>query len=187
MNAGIGDTVRRKEDARLLTGSGCYSDDVNLEGQVYAAMVRAPHAHALIRSIDTAAARAMPGVLAVLTGKDALVDGLTRIPHLAAPGNPPDVVLHNRDGSPVPAAPHYVLPADRVRHVGTAVAFVIAETIAAAKDAAEKVAVVYAPLPAVTTATAAVESAAPRLYDDLPNIMIDAEVGDAAAAADAFA
>ena len=187
MNAGIGDTVRRKEDARLLTGRGCYSDDVNLEGQVYAAMVRAPHAHALIRSIDTTAARAMPGVLAVLTGKDALADGLTRIPHLTAPGNPPDVVLHNRDGSPVPAAPHHVLPADRVRHVGTAVAFVIAETIAAAKDAAEKVAVDYEPLPAVTEATAAVEDGAPRLYDDLPNIMIDAEVGDAAAAADAFA
>jgi aerobic carbon-monoxide dehydrogenase large subunit len=187
MNAGIGDTVRRKEDARLLTGRGCYSDDVNLEGQVYAATVRTPHAHALIRSIDTTAARAMPGVLAVLTGKDALADGLTRIPHLAAAGGPPDIVLHNRDGSPVPAAPHFVLPADRVRHVGTAVAFVIAETIAAAKDAAEKVAVVYDLLPAVTTATAAAESGAPRLYDDLPNIMIDAEVGDAATAADVFA
>ena len=96
-------------------------------------------------------------------------------------------MLHNRDGSPVPAAPHHVLPTDRVRHVGTAVAFVIAETIAAAKDAAEKVVVDYEPLPAVTEATAAVDAGAPRLYDDLPNIMIDAEVGDAAATADAFA
>ncbi|MGO8924408.1 MAG: xanthine dehydrogenase family protein molybdopterin-binding subunit [Xanthobacteraceae bacterium] len=187
MQAGIGDTVRRKEDLRLLTGRGCYSDDVNLPGQAYAAMVRAPHAHALIRSIDAAAARAMPGVLAVLTGTDALADGLTRIPHLAAPGTPPDVVLHNRDGSPVPVAPHHVLPVDRVRHVGTAVAVVIAETVAAAKDAAEKIAVDYAPLPAVTEATTAVATAAPRLYDDLPNVMIDAEVGDAAATADAFA
>jgi aerobic carbon-monoxide dehydrogenase large subunit len=187
MRAGIGDSVRRKEDLRLLTGRGCYSDDFNFPGQVYGAAVRAPHAHALIRSIDAEAARAMPGVLAVLTGKDAVADGLTRIPHLAAAGNPPDIVLKNRDGSPVPVAPHYVLPTDRVRHVGAAVAFVIAETITAAKDAAEKVVVEYQPLPAVTTATAAVKDIAPRLYDDLPNVMIDAEVGDANATDQAFA
>jgi aerobic carbon-monoxide dehydrogenase large subunit len=187
MNAGIGSTVRRKEDARLVTGRGNYSDDVNLPGQAYAAVVRSPHAHARIGSIDVAAARAMPGVLAVLTGKDAAADGLSRIPHLAAPGNPPDIVLANRDGSPVPAAPHHVLATDRVRHVGAAVAFVIAETIAAAKDAAEKVAVDYAPLPAVTDAKAAVAPGAPRLYDNLPNIMIDAEVGNAKATDEAFA
>src|SRR5580658_10211327 len=187
MRAGIGDAARRKEDARLVTGRGCYSDDFNFPGQAYAAVVRSPHAHAHIRAIDVEAARAMPGVLAVLTGADAVADGLTRIPHLAAPGNPPDIVLHNRDGSPVPAAPHHVLPTDRVRHVGTAVAFVVAETIAAAKDAAEKVVVDYEPLPAVIDATAAVEKNAPRLYDDLPNIMIDAEVGDAKATDAAFA
>jgi len=187
MSAGIGDTVRRKEDLRLLTGRGCYTDDVNLPGQVFAAMVRSPHAHARIRGIDVAAARAMPGVLAVLTGADARADGLARIPHLTAAGTPPDIVLTNRDGSPVPAAPHHVLPTDRVRHVGTAVAFVIADSIAAAKDAAEQVRVDYELLPTVTEATAAVELSAPRLYDDLPNIMIDAEVGDAAATADAFA
>jgi carbon-monoxide dehydrogenase large subunit len=187
MPAGIGDTVRRKEDLRLLTGRGCYTDDVNLPGQVFAAMVRSAHAHALIGAIDVTAARAMPGVLAVLTGEDARADGLARIPHLTAAGTPPDIVLTNRDGSPVPAAPHHVLPTDRVRHVGTAVAFVIAETIAAAKDAAEKVHVDYEPLPAVIDATAAVAPGAPRLYDDLPNIMIDAEVGDAAATAEAFA
>ncbi len=87
----------------------------------------------------------------------------------------------------MPAAPHFVLPADRVRHVGTAVAFVIAETVAQAKDAAEKVVVDYEPLPAVIDAKAAVDTGAPRLYDDLPNIMIDAEVGDAAATDAAFA
>jgi carbon-monoxide dehydrogenase large subunit len=187
MNAGIGQTVRRKEDARLVTGRGNYSDDVNLPGQAYGAAVRSPHAHARIRSIDVAAARAMPGVLAVLTGQDALADGLTRIPHLAAAGTPPDIVLHNRDGSPVPVAPHFVLATDRVRHVGAAVAFVIAETIAQAKDAAEMVVVDYQPLPAVIDATAAVAKDAPRLYDDLPNIMIDAEVGDAKATDAAFA
>ena len=187
MSAGIGATVRRKEDLRLVTGRGTYSDDFNFPGQAYAAMVRSPYAHARIRSIDTAQARAMPGVLAVLTGQDALADGLKRIPHLAAPGTPPDIVLHNRDGSPVPAAPHHVLPADRVRHVGTAVAFVIAETIAQAKDAGEKVVVDYEPLPAVTQGIASLAKDAPRLYDDLPNLMIDAEVGDAAAADAAFA
>jgi len=187
MNAGIGQTVRRKEDARLVTGRGNYSDDVNLPGQAYGAAVRSPHAHALIRSVDVTAARAMPGVLAVLTGQDALADGLKRIPHLAAAGTPPDIVLTNRDGSPVPVAPHHVLATDRVRHVGAAVAFVIAGTVAQAKDAAEKVVVDYAPLPAVIDATAAVEKNAPRLYDDLPNIMIDAEVGDAKATDAAFA
>ncbi len=187
MQAGIGDTVRRKEDLRLVAGRGCYSDDFNLPGQAYAAMVRSPHAHALIRSIDVAAARDMPGVLAILTGHDALADGLKRIPHLAAPGTPPDIVLKNRDGSPVPAAPHHVLPTDRVRHVGSAVALVIAETIAQAKDAAEKIVVSYEPLPVVTEGRASVASDAPRLYADLPNIMIDAEVGDAAATDAAFA
>ena len=187
MSAGIGATVRRKEDLRLITGRGCYSDDFNFPGQAYASMVRSPHAHARIRAIDTAEARAMPGVLAVLTGQDALADGLKRIPHLAAPGTPPDIVLHNRDGSPVPVAPHHVLPADRVRHVGAAVAFVIAESIAQAKDAAEKVVVDYEPLPAVTQGKASVAKDAPRLYDDLPNVMIDAEVGDAAAVDAAFA
>ena len=187
MLAGIGDTVRRKEDSRLLTGRGCYSDDINLPGQAYAAALRAPHAHALLRAIDLEAARAMPGVLAVLTGADARADGLKPIPHPPTAGTPPDIVLKNRDGSAVPVAPHPVLPTDRVRHVGTAVAFVIAESVVAAKDAAERIVVDYEPMPAVTTATAGVESAAPRLYDDLRNVMIDAEVGDAAAVAEAFA
>ena len=187
MQTKIGDAVRRKEDLRLVTGRGCYSDDFNFPGQAYGAALRSPHAHALIRSIDTLAARTMPGVLAVLTGEDVRADGLKVIPHLAAPGTPPDIVLHNTDGSPVPVAPHPVLPIDRVRHVGTAVAFVIAETVAQAKDAAERIVVDYEPLPAVTEATAAVEPGAPRLYDDIPNVVIDAEVGDAAAVDQAFA
>jgi aerobic carbon-monoxide dehydrogenase large subunit len=187
MHAGIGDAVRRKEDARLLTGRGCYSDDVNLPDQAYAAAVRAPHAHALIRAINVEAARAVPGVLAVLTGADARTDGLKPIPHPTAAGSPPDIVLKNRDGSAVSAGPHPVLPTDRVRYVGTAVAFVIAETQTAAKDAAERVAVAYEPLPVVTEATAAIQHDAPQLYDDVPNLVIDAEVGDAAATTNAFA
>ncbi len=186
MHAGIGDTVRRKEDSRLLTGRGCYSDDFNLPGQAYGAAVRAPHGHALIRSIDVTEARAMPGVLAVLTGADALADGLKPIPHHANPGTPPDIVLKNRDGSPVLMAPHHVLPTDRVRFVGTAVAFVIAESVAQAKDAAEKVAVSYEPLPSEITATAAAEQDAPRFYDNVPNILIDADYGDGAKTTEAF-
>jgi carbon-monoxide dehydrogenase large subunit len=126
MSSGIGDFVRRKEDMRLLTGQGCYSDDFNFPDQAYGAAVRSPHGHALIRSIDVEAARAMPGVLAVLTGEDVRADGIKPIPHHANPGTPPDIVLKNRDGSAVPVAPHYVLPSDRVRYVGTSVAFVIA-------------------------------------------------------------
>jgi aerobic carbon-monoxide dehydrogenase large subunit len=187
MHAGIGDTVRRKEDSRLLTGRGCYSDDFNLPDQAYAAAARTPHGHAIIRSIDVSAARAMPGVLAVLTGADALADGLKPIPHHANPGTPPDIVLKNRDGSPVLIAPHHVLPADRVRCVGTAVAFVIAESVPQAKDAAERIAVTYEPLPAEITATAAAEESAPRFYDDVPNILIDADFGNAAKTAEAFA
>ena len=172
MHAKIGDAVRRKEDARLVTGRGCYSDDIIFD-QAYAAVLRAPHAHALIRAIDVEAARAMPGVLAVLTGNDAHADGLKPIPHPGAPGTAPDIVLKNRDGSAVPVAPHPVLPTDQVRHVGTAVAFVIAETIATAKDAAERIVVDYDPLPVVIDATAAIENSAPQLFDDLPNIMIE--------------
>ena len=176
MQARIGDSVRRKEDLRLVTGRGCYSDDFNFLGQAYAATLRAPHAHALIRGIDTMPARRMPGVIAVLTGEDARADGLNAIPHPAAPGTPPDIVLHNRDGSPVPVAPHHVLPTDRVHHIGTAVAFVIAETLAAAKDAAERIVVDYDVLPAVTDANAALAPGAPRLYDDIQNVVIDALV-----------
>jgi aerobic carbon-monoxide dehydrogenase large subunit len=187
MHAGIGDMVRRKEDRRLLAGRGCYSDDFSLPDQAYGAVVRAPRAHALIRSIDADAARRMSGVLAVLTGAEARADGLNRIPHHANPGAAPDIVLKNRDGSVVPLAPHHVLPTDRVRYVGTAVAFVIAESVAAAKDAAEAVVVDYEPLPSEILATAAAESTAPQLYEDVPNLVIDSDVGDSAAVADAFA
>jgi aerobic carbon-monoxide dehydrogenase large subunit len=99
----------------------------------------------------------------------------------------PDIVLKNRDGSVVPVAPQHVLPTDRVRYVGAAVAFVIAESVAAAKDAAEAVVVDYEPLPLKILATAAAESNAPRLYEDVPNLVIDSDVGDSAAVAAAFA
>jgi carbon-monoxide dehydrogenase large subunit len=187
MSEGIGQALRRKEDRRLVTGAGRFSDDVNMPGQVYAHMVRSPHAHARIRAIEATRALALPGVIAVLTGKDAAADGLMPIPHHPTPGSPPDILLKNRDGSPHPIAPHAPLPADRARFVGEPVAMVVAETVHAAMDAAERVEVHYEPLPSVASARSAVEAGAPALYDDFANLCIDADAGDLAATAEAFA
>ena len=185
---GIGQPVRRREDLRLLTGQGRYSDDFNVPGQAFAVMVRSPHAHTLIRSIDAAAASSAPGVLAVLTGHDLLADGLRPIPHAVRMGSPADIRLENKDGSEPFIPLHFPMTADEVRHVGEIVAMVIATSIAAAKDAAELVIVDYAPLPAVTHSRAAVEHAAARVRaDSATNVSLDAEVGDARATDAAFA
>src|SRR5262245_13610101 len=146
--AAIGAPVVRKEDAELLTGQGRFSDDVNLPGQAYAVMVRSPHAHARIRGIDGAAAMAVPGAIAVLTGMDAIKDGLKPIPHRPIIG-PPDVALGKRDASDKFLSPHRVLPSDKARFAGEAVAMVVADSLAAAKDAAERVAVGFVQLAAV--------------------------------------
>jgi carbon-monoxide dehydrogenase large subunit len=184
----IGKPLRRKEDLRLLTGRGRYSDDVNLPGQAYASVLRSPHAHARILTIDTAAARTMPGVLAVLTGADVNADGLTDIPHTPIPMKPPaDILLINRDGSAHGYAPQDLLPTDRVRYVGQQVAMVVAETLAQAKDAAERIVVEYEPLEPVVAATQAVAPSAPQLYDHVGNVCIDADVGDVEATKAAFA
>src|SRR3984957_18611753 len=114
-HAGIGSPVRRKEDARLLAGKGCYSDDVNLPNDAYAIMVRSPHAHARIRAIDATAAQAIPGVLAVLTGRDILADGVKPIPHKAFSYHPAEIPLRNKDDAPIFSARHYPLPVDRAR------------------------------------------------------------------------
>src|ERR1051325_9962706 len=103
---GIGRPVRRREDLRLLTGAGRYSDDVNLPGQAYAVMLRSPYAHAVIRRIDTEAALAAPGVLAVLTGEDGLIDGLRPMP-LTANSHPADIRIQNKDGSPTILPVHF--------------------------------------------------------------------------------
>src|SRR6266508_2820829 len=188
MTVSIGKALPRKEDLRLLTGGGTFSDDFHLPGLTYAIMLRSPHAHARIRAIDTQAARALPGVLAVLTGADAVADGLKPIPHHPTPLGPPaDIALKNRDGSAHGIAPHPILPTDRVRFVGDAVAMVVAESLPAAKDAAERVMIDYEPLQPVTATAAAAQSDAPRLYEHVSNICIDADVGDAAATAAAFA
>src|SRR5215831_11686104 len=183
----IGEPVRRREDLRLVTGQGCYTDDQNLPGQAYAAMVRSPHAHAIIRSIDGQKALAVPGVIAVLTGDDLRRDGLQPIPNKMFSWHPAEVPLINTDGSPPYHAPDFPLPVDRVLFVGEAVAMVVAETVAAAKDGAERVVVDYEPLLCVTRAVDAVAAGAPRLHADHSNVCIDAQLGDAAATAAAFA
>ena len=137
---GIGQPVRRREDPRLLTSRGEFSDDFNLKGQAYAYVLRSPNAHARIRHIAADAACAAPGVLAVLTGADYLADGLGSLPNNPVP---PDLPIKTQDGSPLFFPPDYPLAPDRVRHGGEGVALVIAETMVLAKDAAERIEVDY--------------------------------------------
>ena len=185
--AGMGQSVRRREDERFLTGRGRFGDDLSLSGQAVAWVLRSPHAHAEIAAIDTSAAM-IPGVLAVLTAADYLADGNRPMLPTPASQSPPDITLANTDGSQ-PVVPHQMpLGRDRVRFVGEAVALVVAETLAAAKDAAELVAVDYRPLPSVTTARAATGATAPLLWDGPgSNVTVDAMVGDGGATDAAFA
>jgi aerobic carbon-monoxide dehydrogenase large subunit len=184
----IGHPIRRKEDARLLTGRGRFSDDFNLEGQAHAAMVRSPHPHARILRVDAGAAKAMPGVLAVLTGADCRADGLKPIPHTPVPATKFDMKLTGPGGGPVFAGPHMLLPADKARHVGEAVAMVVAETQAQAMDAAEAVEVEYQELPFVTRSTEAIKPGAPLVWDEIPgNVPCDTMFGDKAKTDRAFA
>src|SRR6516164_8117893 len=138
--AGIGASVRRKEDFRFVTGKGQYTDDINRPGQAHIHFVRSPYAHARIKAIDAKAAAGLPGVLAVLTGADLAAD---KIGNLIC-----GWMIHSKDGSPMKMAPHPALANGKVCYVGDPVAVVIAETLAQARDAGEKIAVEYAVLPA---------------------------------------
>jgi aerobic carbon-monoxide dehydrogenase large subunit len=185
MKNGIGQPVRRKEDLRLVTGRGEFSDDINAPGQAHAVVLRSPHAHARIRSIDVKAALAMPGVLAVLTGRDYVADGHKSIPNGA---NPKDVPITNFDGRPVVQPPDFPLAVDKVRHTGEGVAFVVAETRPLAIEAAELVKIDYEPLPAVVDVVDAVKPDAPLIWDEAPgNVSADGGRGDKAAVDAAFA
>ena len=169
----VGQVVPREEDPRLLKGLGRFLDDVVLPQQSYAHVLRSPHAHARIRSIDSAAAAALPGVLAVLTGADYAGDGLGNVPC--------EVLRPRRDGSAMYHPPYAPLVTDRVRRVGDCVAIVVAETVTRAKDAAELIEVDYEPLPAVSSVAEAVESGAPLVWDDCPgNESWYMELGDRA-------
>jgi carbon-monoxide dehydrogenase large subunit len=174
----VGQSVPRKEDPMLLRGKGHYADDFSLTGQAYAVMVRSQIAHGIIRAIDTEAARKMPGVLGVYTGADLKSYGPLKCV----------VPFNNRDGSPMKKPLRPALPTDKVRYVGDPIAFVVAETLLAAKDAAEAVSVEIDSLPAVTSAEDAVAANAPQLYDDVPsNVALDYHYGDAEAVNAAFA
>jgi aerobic carbon-monoxide dehydrogenase large subunit len=170
---GIGQAVTRLEDGRLLRGRGRYHDDVRLPGQASMVVLRSIHAHARLRGIDAAEARAMPGVLAVFTGLD-LGDELGTMKMTLKRTRP--------DGSPMFAPPHRGLARDRVRYVGDPVALVVAETRAQAEDAAEHVRIDYEPLPAVTATTEAARPGAPAVWDECPdNVSNVHEAGDRAA------
>src|SRR5438874_8337662 len=144
---GIGAAVRRKEDQRFITGKGHYTDDISRPGQTHAYFVRSPHAHARIKGIDTEAAAARPGLLAVLTGAELAAD---KIGNLIC-----GWMIHSKDGSPMKMAPHPAIASAKACYVGDPVAVVVAETAAQAKDAAEKIKVDYEVLPAVADPAAA--------------------------------
>jgi aerobic carbon-monoxide dehydrogenase large subunit len=172
---GLSQPLRRIEDPRLLKGGGRYTDDIALPGAAHATVLRSPHAAARILSIDTSAAEGMPGVLAVITAKDWKAEGLGEIPCI--------IPLQNRDGTDRANTPRGALAEDRVRHVGDPVAFVVAETPQAARDAAEAVMVDYEVLPSATDLAAAHEPGAPRVWDEIPNnIVFDWDAGDKAKA-----
>ena len=175
----IGQSLRRREDRRFLTGDGQYTDDLTLHRQTYACFLRSPHAHARIRSIKLDAAKKAPGVVAIFTGAD-LAAGKVG-------GLPCGWLIHSKDGSPMKEPPHPVITADKVRHVGDQVALVIAESYLEAKDAAELIEVDYDVLPAVVDVTK-VESASPPVHDEVPNnVCYDWGHGDKAAVDAAFA
>jgi len=177
---GIGQSVRRVEDERLLTGQGTYVDDVVLPRMAHAFLLRAPVAHATIRRLDVAAARQAPGVLAVLTGADCEADGLGGIPALMRPVSV--------DGSAAVQPPHRLLAHGRVRFAGDRVAMVVAETLNQARDAAELVDVEYDELPVVTTPGAAFAPGAPCIWPESPrNVSYHWHTGDRAAVDAAFA
>jgi aerobic carbon-monoxide dehydrogenase large subunit len=174
---GIGASVRRKEDFRFLTGAGNYTDDINRPGQLYAYILRSPHAHAEIAGIETGNARGTTGVVAVFTGADMQVGGL-----------PCGWLVNSKDASPMVEPPHPVLAQGKVRHVGDPVAIVIAETLEQAEDAAELVEVTYKPLPAVVAVDKAIKPGNPQLFDNAPNnICFDWQLADRAAVDAAFA
>lgn len=184
----IGQPLLRNEDNRLLTGKGHFSDDTNLPGQAYAAMVRSPHACAQIKSINSDAARAHPGVLEVLTGADWLADGLAPIPHSPIPSGADGLGMTLEDWQKVYVGLNYPLAPERPRFAGEAVVMVIAETDAIARDAAELVEIDYVPLPAITATVAATEPGAPKVWDNMEtNVCLDTTFGDCENTDKAFA
>jgi carbon-monoxide dehydrogenase large subunit len=184
----VGRPLLRKEDLRLLTGKGRFTDDFDLPGQAYAVMVRSPHPHARIRRVALDEARAMPGVLGAYSGEDCRAAGLKPIPHAAVPSTKYDMKLTAPGGGKVFLGPHWLLAWDKARYVGEAVAMVVAETVAQALDAAEAVAVDYEPLSFALDAKASLAPGATVIWDEIPdNVPVDTHFGDVVATDAAFA
>ena len=185
----IGKPVRRKEDHRLVTGNGKFTDDFRFEGQTYAVMIRSPYAHAKILKVHKDKALAMPGVIGVLDGFDLLADGIRPNPHDPLPKTKYDMKLTAPGGDRnVFIGPHMYLPADRARHVGEAVAMVVAETYTQALDAAEAVQIDYEELPFVLGTREAASAGAASVWDEVPdNVMVETFFGDKEATDRAFA
>ena len=180
---GVGQSVKRKEDNDLLLGTGRFQDDINLPGQTHAYFVRSVHAHAEIERIESAAALAMPGVVAIYSGADVEADGLGTVPCLMDAFVP----LVRPDGNPRYSPPNYLLPTERARHVGEAVAMVIAETATQARDAAEAMDITYRELPCVVETAGAEAPDAPTIWPEAPgNLSFLWEHGDRAAVDTAF-
>ena len=177
---GIGARVVRKEDKRFITGRGRYTDDITLPGQLYARFVRSPHAHAKVKSIDTSAAKAMDGVIDVLTGEQLVGDGIGNIIC--------GWMIHSKDGSPMNMGAWPAMAPETARFVGEAVAVVIGRTKAIADAGVEAVNVDWDVLPAVTTAAAAQADGAPQLHPEAAgNLIYDWEIGEEAATDEAIA
>lgn len=177
---GIGQSVRRAEDLRFLTGSSQFVDDIDVDDMLHGVVLRSPHAHAVIKSIDISAAEKFPGVAAILTGTDALADGLLPVR--------PHATIDNKDNTPFFVPPRHVLVSDRVRYLGDGVAFIVAKAREQALDAAEAIVVEYEALPAVTDAVLALKDDAPAIWDcPRKNLSYDWEVGNATATDKALA
>jgi carbon-monoxide dehydrogenase large subunit len=179
-NNAIGQSFRRQEDFRFLTGQGRYIDDINLDGQAYAVVLRSPEAHADINGIDTEDAMAIDGILAIITGEDWKAEGYGTIPTKSG-------VRKFIDGSDLKEPPHHPIAIDRVRYVGQPVALIVGETREACIEALELVEVDYNSLPSVTDQVEAIKEGAPQIWDIAPNnICLDFELGDEEAQKAAF-
>ena len=183
----VGQPLKRKEDLRLITGKGRFTDDFSLPNQTWAWMVRSPYPHARIISLDKQSALDLPGVLGVFTGADCEADGLKAIDHSPVPSTQYDVKLRGPNDTAVFVGRHVLLPTDKVRFVGEAVAMVVARTREQARLAAESMLVEYEELPWVADTEQAAAPDAPRVWDDLPtNVLVDATFGNQEATAKAF-
>ena len=170
---GIGQPVRRKEDVRLLVGAGKFTDDIQIEGQLWAAFVRSPHANAKINGFDTSSALAMPGVVAVYTGKDCEAAGLKNVMT--------DARFEDRSGRPMSLPERWVMPPDHTRFVGECLAMVVADSAANAREAAEAVEIDFEPLPAIASTARALDKDAPKVWPQYDsNLIVHWEHGEKA-------